>query len=364
MTTIDRYIVKTYLSSYFILLLIFTSLFIFGDVLFNLDEFFENRALSVSEVMMNMVDYYGYNLPRYYHQLGGIAMAIAAGFTFAVMLKNNELTPLVAAGVPLQRLAAPVLVCAVVLTSLWMANSELVIPPLAHKIARHHDDLADTRQAAVHCVRDENNAILSAGEIHPSQGWLKDVSIIEPDENRAPRYLIRADAARYDAQRQTWVLDRGARQVMGGAFGSDELGRAIVWEPLDEYPFSLSPEQILLRQSSQWAELMSIRQMNRLLQTRNLPNLLSIARARDIRFTQPLLAWTLVMLAIPFFLTREPGNVLVAGGKALLLCGACFGFTFLSHSIEVGAVSARLATALPVLVFGPVAVLHLANVKT
>lgn len=154
------------------------------------------------------------------------------------------------------------------------------------------------------------------------------------------------------------------RLVMGGAFEGGELGHAMDWQRLDEHPFTLSPEQILLRQSSQWADLMSIRQMNSLLQSPNLPNLPAVAKARDIRFTQPLLAWILLLLALPFFLTREPANVLVAGGKALLLTGLCFGFTFLTHSLSVEAHSARLATALPVLVFGPVAVVHIANAKT
>jgi len=40
-------------------------------------------------------------------------MAIAAAFTLGVMLRNNELTPLVAAGVPLQRLIVPLAACSV-----------------------------------------------------------------------------------------------------------------------------------------------------------------------------------------------------------------------------------------------------------
>jgi lipopolysaccharide export LptBFGC system permease protein LptF len=109
---------------------------------------------------------------------------------------------------------------------------------------------------------------------------------------------------------------------------------------------------------------MSIRQMNRLLASRNLPNLPRIARARDIRFTQPLLMWILILLAVPFFLSREPTNVLVAGGKALLLTGLCFGFTFLAHGINAAPQTAQLVVALPVLLFGPAAILHLANIKT
>lgn len=364
MRTIDRYIGTTFLGSYLILLLIGVGVYIFSDVLFNLDEFTKDRALSAGQVLANMVDYYGCNLPLYYQQLGGILMTIAAAFTFAMLLKNNELTPLVAAGVPLQRLAVPVLLCSVVLVGLWLVNSEVVVPALANKIVRLQGDLSETRQIDVRCVRDDRNAMLTAQELHVQAGVLNGVYIIEPDENGVPRDLIRADAATWDPQRHTWRLDRGARQVMGAAFGDDELGHAIQWNPLAEYPFTLSPEQIRLRQSAQWADLMSFRQMNSLLQSRNLPNLPAVAKARDIRFAQPLLVWILMLLAIPYFLTREPGNVLVAGGKALLLTGFCFACVFLSHSMSGDMAVARLATALPVLVFGPVAVLHFANVKT
>ena len=364
MRTIDRYIGRTFLGSYLILLLIGVGVYIFSDVLFNLDEFTKDRALPALQVLANMVDYYGCNLPLYYQQLGGILMTIAAAFTFAMLLKNNELTPLVAAGVPLQRLAAPVLVCSVVLVGLWLANGELVVPALANKIVRQQSDLSETRQVDVRCVRDDHNAMLTAQELHVQTGVLRGVYIIEPDENGVPRDLIRADAATWDPQRSTWRLDRGARQIMGEAFGDEELGHAIQWVPLTEYAFTLTPEQIRLRQSAQWADLMSIHQMNGLLQSRNLPNLPALSKARDIRFSQPLLVWILMLLAMPYFLTREPGNVLVAGGKALLLTGFCFVCVFMAHSLSGDVGAARVATALPVLVFGPIAVLHFANVKT
>jgi lipopolysaccharide export LptBFGC system permease protein LptF len=364
MRIIDRYLARTFVGSYLLLLLVGFGLYVFSDVLVNLDEFTKDRTLSAGAVLLNMADYYGYNLPLYYHQLGGALLTIAAGFTFAMMMKNNELTPLVAAGVPLQRLALPVLLSSVVLVAAWLVNSEVIVPRYAHKIARQHDDLAETRQVDVSCVRDDRNAILVAHELHVQAGLLLGVYIIEPDATGVPKSLIRADAAKYDAARGTWVLDRGARQVMGEAFDASGLGHAIQWAPLAEYPFTLSPEQILLRQSSQWADLMSIGQMRTLLRSRNLPNLAAVAKSLDIRITQVPLTWILMLLAIPFFLTREPGNVLVAGGKALLLTGLCFGFVFVAHSVSTDAASSRLATALPVLLFGPLAVLHFANVKT
>jgi lipopolysaccharide export system permease protein len=364
MTTTDRYIIRTFVGSYVTLLAVGVGLYIFGDLLFNLDEFTENRALPVRQILANMADYYGCNLPLYYMQLGGVVMALAASFTFGMMLKNNEMTALVAAGLPLQRLAVPALLCSVVLVSLWMGNSEWLVPRLADKIARHHDDIGGTRVSAVDCVRDDHNAILSANELRAQAGWLKGVYIVEPPSPTTPGSLISADAAYYDPQRHTWRLERGARLLLGGVFAGGELGAPLQRQPLAEYAFTLTPEQILLRQSAQWAGLMSIRQMNALLQGGRLPNKPAIAKSRDIRFMQPLLSWILMLLVVPFFLTREPANVLIAGGKALLLGGLCFGFAFVAHSASVEGSYMRLATALPVLIFGPIAVLHMASVRT
>jgi lipopolysaccharide export LptBFGC system permease protein LptF len=364
MNTIDRYISTTFISSYAIVLLVFVGVYIFGDVVANLDEFTSDRSLNLQQVLINIADYYGHNLPLYYQQLGGIAVALAASFTFAMMLRNNELTAIAATGVPLQRLAAPVLGCSVVLVAAWMANSELVVPHFAQKIARQRSDLGATGTAEIKCVRDDNNAILVAKELTAPHGILKNVYIVEPARPDGTRRLIGADAARYDPQRQTWLLDRGVLQVVAAAPGTDSrLDGNIRWVPLDTYAFTLSPDEVRLRQSSQWADLTNVAQMNQLLKTQHLPNLPAIAKARDIRFTQPLLAWILTLLAVPFFLTREPGDVLVAGGKALVLCGLCFAFTFLMHSMSAGAYT-HVAVWAPVLLFGPVAVVHLANVKT
>jgi len=364
MTTIDRYIGVSFISSYVIVLLVFVSVYVFGDILANLDDFTGDRSLGTSQVLLNIADYYGHNLPLYYHQLGGLALAVAAAFTFAMMLRNNELTAMAAAGVPLQRLAAPVLACSVLLVGLWMANSELIVPRFAQRIARQRSDLRQSEKAEVKCVRDAHNAVLVAQELVASAGILRRVYVVEPTRSDGTRRLIRADAARYDPQRQVWMLDRGAQQVLRvGAASLDARDESARWEPLAEYAFTLSPEEIRLRQSSQWADLISVGQMNQLLHTQRLPNLPTIARARDVRVTEPLVAWILLLLAIPFFLTRESTDVLVAGGKALLMCGACFAFTYMMQSAGTGNYM-QFAVWSPVLVFGPIAVVHFANVKT
>ncbi len=360
--TIDRYVSGAFLRTYIVLLVVLAGIYVFADIIANLDDFTRDKVLGPREVLRNMLDYYGSNVPLYYQQLGGITLALAAAFTFAMLLRNNELTPLIAAGMPLQRLALPVLLWSVPLTAAWMANSELVVPRYATLIVRQRNDLSDSRTTPVKCVRDDRNTILTADELHLQDGWMKGVFLIEPPDAKGARTLVRADIARWDPERRTWLLERGARQEFVGGTDTSDLGESVRWAPLDEYPYTLTPGEILLRQSSQWTDLMSMAQMGALMRSHNLPNLGAVVRARDVRFAQPLLAWIMLLLAVPFFLTREPGNVLVAGGKALLLCGTCFGFIFLCHDATDAA--PLLAAAMPVLVFAPIAVVHFADIKT
>ena len=72
----------------------------------------------------------------------------------------------------------------------------------------------------------------------------------------------------------------------------------------------------------------------------------------------------LLLLGVPFFLTREPSGVLVQAAKCLLACGLCFTVTFLSHNAIRSETFPALTAWFPIMVFGPLAMLHLDAVKT
>jgi len=361
MTTLDRHVAFNFLRSYVVLLLVGMGLYVLSDLLVNIDEFTENRGLTVTQVLATMGDYYAYNLPLYFTQLAGPVMAFAGAYTVAMMLRHNEMTPLVAAGMPLQRVAVPILVSSVLLVALCGINREFVLPAFAPKIARQRDDLTGQRQAGIALARDDHDAILTARRIHLPERRLDYVVIVEPESQGG--HVVQADAAIYDPQRKTWRLEAGKRIVARRGPDGQSLQLGIAREPISEYAFTLAPEELLLRQSSQWAGMLSLRQMNALLKSRNLPNLAAIRMQRHIWLTQPVLQWLLLALALPFFLTREPSNVFAAGGRALALTGAFYAVSFLAQSV-LSEQWAALVAWIPILLFGPVAVLQLANVKT
>jgi len=363
-STVGRYVAGTFLVSYVLLTLVGLGLYVLTDLLVNIDEFTQEQNLPPGVVLWRIAQFYLCNLPLYYSQLSGPLVAVAAAFTFGMMLRNNELTALVAAGMPLHRLVVPVLACAVPLAGVWLANRELLIPRLAHQVARSHDDAIVQRALGVYCARDESNAILSALYFYPDQARLERVYIIEPDAEQRPRHLIVADAASYDPERRVWLLQRGVRLTMEDPLAARGLRPAVRQEYVDEYPFGLDPQQLALRRDSQWAELLSLRQLNALLKTRHLANRSAIDMIRHVRLTQPLVQWVLLLLVVPFFLTREPTNVMAAGGRALLLGGAFFLVAFVAHSIVREEAYAALIAWIPILIFGPLAAVQLANLRT
>lgn len=361
---IDRYVARTFLSGYVILLAVGIGFYILADMLVNIDAFVEDTGVSTGEMLRRMYDYYASNLPLYFSQLGGPIMAIAAAFTLGQMLRSNELVALLAAGMPLQRLVAPILMCSVLMVGLWVVNREVLMPRLAHKISRTHKDVMAERPTAIYCARDDRNAILTAVRMNPHSGELLRVFIFEPDEDGRPRSLIEADAARYDPQRRTWLLTRGRRITQAAPHAQSGLGEAIRYDPVDSYPFSLDPQQVALRRESEWADLLSLRQLNELLRSGRVPNQPSIDMSRHVRFTQPLLQWLLLLLALPCFLSREPQHVLGAGGRAVALTASFYLTAFIVQNM-VGEPSLNALVAwIPIFVFTPIAVWQVVNIRT
>src|SRR5207245_2114542 len=65
---------------------------------------------------------------------------MAAAFTVALMQRNNELLPLLAAGISARRVVRPILISACVLLGLSVVNQELLIPQIGTQLMNDRDD--------------------------------------------------------------------------------------------------------------------------------------------------------------------------------------------------------------------------------
>ena len=126
------------------------------------------------------------------------------------------------------------------------------------------------------------------------------------------------------------------------------------------YPSDLTHEDLQLRQSSRWVEYLSTAELTRLADLKRLPDLDRAVLTRHIRFTEPLNNLIMLLLALPFILSRER-NIKASAAMCLLIVGLFYAFIYISRYMGL---PPALAAWLPAIVFGPVSVVMIDTIKT
>ncbi len=366
-TILDRYIVRSLLINYAIALGTMLSLYIALDMFVNMDEFTE-QGFPVLTVVGNMMSYYWPNLFLYFKEMSGSITLFACLTVLARMRKQNEMTALLASGVSLYRVAAPMLVFGLVTTALLVVDTEVLIPSVSHKLARDHDDADGTQARAIMFLRDRDSALLSAGRFDPATGSLHRLLVLTRDEAGRVVFMLEADRAAWEAPSATnpqglWRLERGrlttrTRREGMGLGPSEDKSLTLT----DSYESDLSPQAIQLRQSEGWIRYLSLSELDEL-QRQRVPNLASIIQTKHARKTQPVVSMVLLLLGLPFFLRPSPGLLLSDTGKCMTACGLCYVTTFVTQSIQSSSASA-LPMWIPIFVFGTLAVVLIDRIRT
>ncbi len=366
-TTLDRYILRSLLINYFIALAVMLSLYVVLDMFVNMDEFTEqNYPFPI--VLSNMVSYYAPNLLLYFSQLSGAITLFACLAAIARARSQNELTAMLASGVSLYRVAAPVLAFGMVSNALLVVDTEWCIPRVAHLLSRSHDDADGLRAYEVLFLRDQNGSLLSAGQFHPINRDLKELLVLVLNDDDEVVSTIEADRAVWSPPspiqpKGRWMLDRG-RTLVRQVAGSNDIGprEQRHYQPAKFFESNLDPETIQTRQSVGWTKYLNLQQLKRLDQDAEANHVL-IAQTKHARIAAPLVNIVLLLLGLPFFLDRSPANVLRDAGKCMALCGLCYVSTFVAQSMKTDTVSA-LPAWIPIFVFATIAMVLVDRIRT
>jgi lipopolysaccharide export system permease protein len=245
----------------------------------------------------------------------------------------------------------------------------VVLPSVAPKLARQRDDVEGAQVYHVWFVRDGENRLVSAQQFSPKQQTIRNLIVLElstePATSGRLAHVVTADKAFWNPDRKNWTLARGIR------VSPSEDEKSILFdqhqmkpEPVEVYPCSLTPEELQLRQTTQWVQFLSTHQLN-LLARRGEANRYQIAQVKHSRFTMPISNMILMVLGMTSFMHRLPTSVLTRGARALGICAVAFIVSFMGQQL-VGTIGVNpaLPAWLPVFIFGPLAVLFLDNVKT
>jgi lipopolysaccharide export system permease protein len=376
MKILDRYILVSFLKNYLISFMVLIGLYVVLDMVFNFDELTEYRqqidsaggVAGVVALMQAIAGYYFFQCFRIFTHLAGIIPIVAAAFTLIRFTRFNELTAQLAAGVPLLRMALPIVIAALVLSVLLIADQELVIPQIIPKLTRSHDRLNVTsgKTFAVHAMQDDANGLLNVGRYHPEadggQPWMEEVDIVEVDENFIPVAHLRATRGDWDAHARQWRLAEGVRTTNLSPAGGKTRG--VTTQPAAAYRSSITPDEIALYQSGEYVELLPTARITQLLERPKSYGAVDLQRVKHARITTCIMNFVLVLLTIACVMTREPGRIKQGIAVCVVLCGACLGTIFLSYQLAGtppgGAEWAdrwpAIMSWMPIFIFGPIAV--------
>ncbi len=478
MKTLDRYIVRSFLTTALLFFAVMISMRVMADLAFNMDDFTTRfTQLKIDNLWTKITyvfSYYGYQSLIYFMELGGVIIVASAAFTLATMNHSNELTAMLASGVSLHRVTAPIVLCAMVLGGMVFVDQEFIIPRVADRLVLKRGEVAAIKQFRVTLIPDSKGtvwwaknfhggtrrmdkpavvlrdrnlkllAFMSGSEAHPYEhdgepGWLlRDAKLarnsgdkkawpVTPNTERIwstvdPQAILEQARLKYrqaygkDAPLESITRWPGAKVVdptygmtiqgqfvpvppsepgepWGGkliqptfTFREDDgrllgifIAESARWQQEVDRDNSaigkwywqleggalfcesdLNPEKLLLRQSSEWMGFMSTSDLSRLIQLKRVPDRKGAELIKHSRFAAPLNNLVMLLLGLPFILSRER-NIRVSAGLCVLVVCLFFASIYICQYIGIDPI---FAAWLPILAFGPAALLMFEALKT
>jgi hypothetical protein len=150
------------------------------------------------------------------------------------------------------------------------------------------------------------------------------------------------------ADEADWVGDEG-----GGGYWKLTGGKMF-------HRTDLTAESLALRVKGHWMDYMSTSDLDRLMRTQRVSDLRAAETIKHSRFTSPINNLVMLLLALPFILSRER-NIKASATLSVLTVGTFFAFVFICRYMGLPPL---VGTWMPIFLFGPVAIIMFDSVKT
>jgi len=375
MKILDKYVAKSFLTGYLIAFCVLIGLRIIIDLFVNLDEFSEHANLGTLAVAKNILSYYAIHCTLYFRDFAGMIIVVAAAFSLGKMVRYNELTAIMASGVTLKRIIAPIIVLATILTALLVIDQELIIPPLSDKLVRGQDCIPGQEKYDVWFIADANGSLLCSGDFDVKTATFTNPTIIT--RKRIPNSSfwkstgwLEAKKAAYDPKNKSWLLTEGSFTPIPdfNDRNLDKISR-FVRKPVPAYPTDITPKDIPVRRRAENKTLLSFRQLSALqAQGTKIKDIRELASQKHFRVTDPVMNLVLLMVCLPVLVCRDPRAMKSAILTSFLITAACLVTNFtcklLATETVLGITKPQFWAWLPVFIFAPIAFIELDSMKS
>jgi len=356
MRLLDRTLFFAYLRAYLFVLVSLLSLYVILDLFTNIEDFAQH-VHGLPAVMAHIAKYYGYRVMQYFDRLCEAITLLAAMFTVAWMQRNNELLPLLSAGVPTRRVIRPVLFGAAFMLGLGIANQEFVIPRIADALLADRDDPAGDKSLPVQGAFEPNGVHIEGTKATRRSGSITPLYITFPEQMTGGLVHMTVEQAYYSP------VENGGKHAGGwlltGAVPATLDPCPPVLEPIDPGNYFLHVQEVdfdALTRKNNWFMFTSTGKLRDLLFRPDAKRQAAVAVLFHMRLTRPILGLLLVLLGLSLILRDQNRNVFIGTGLCLIMCALFFGAIFACKQLGDGEyIAPALAAWLPVLAFGPLA---------
>jgi lipopolysaccharide export system permease protein len=371
MWIIDRYMLRQFLSTFVICCISLFGLYVVFDLFTNLEEFLR-CGREAGGVLPLIASFYGYQSAVFFDQTAGLLALVAAMFTITWIQRHNELTALMAAGVARTRVAAPVIVAALVIAVLAAGSRELLIPRIRDSLSRRPQDLIGDVGQPMNSIHDNLTDILFRGEeTYANEKRIKDPDLHLPRPSPLDRYgqhLI-AENAYYELADGEHPAGYRLHGVSKPADLAEKESLPLDGEPTIITPRDakwLKPDECFvvsgitfqqLAGGDNWEDHSSTPQLIAGLRNPSLDFGADVRVAIHSRMVRPFLDITLLFLGLPLVLRKENRNVFLAIGACAAVVSLFMVVTIVCRSIGASYwISPALGAWLPLFIFVPPAV--------
>jgi len=369
MKILDRYVVKNFLIGYVIAFCVLIGLRMIIDLFVHLDEFTENSdIISTTTVMKTIVVFYAVNCTLYFREFAGMITVVAASFSFSKMVHSNELVAVMASGVSLKRVIAPIVILALLLTGVLVIDQEFVIPSLADQLVRSHDEIPGQEIYTIKFINDGNGSLICSGRFDVGTSTLFAPTIVTRRKSE-DSYIWEA-TGRIDAEKAVYNGKAKGWDLINGRFL--EIGSTKGVQPIAFYASDITPSEIPIMLKSEHKTLLSWKQLSALVKQAEegkIKDARELYSQKHFRVTEPIINLVMLMVCLPILVCRDPKAMKSAVTISFCFVGGCFIATFICKMLAPEANVSNFYQIgfyawLPIFIFFPIALIELDSMKT
>lgn len=238
--TIDFYITKKFLGTFFYAIALILSIAVVFDVSENLDEFL-SKDVPLKEIV---VDYYMNFIPYFANLFSPLFTFIAVIYFTSKMAYNTEIIAILSSGVSYTRLMRPYMVSAFILAIFSFSLGNYIIPPATKTMNEFRMKNIDNTRMGVE--RDIHRQIEPGVYIYMRSYTPNDVGNIFTLERFDGSQLVEkltADNIRWDKETEKWVINNYWKRTIFDGYEMLESGYRI------DTTLNMKPEEFRVKKN-------------------------------------------------------------------------------------------------------------------